>query len=160
MTKRILIILFSWVLVASTMVLIARFSLQNGEESKQTSQDVVEVVVPNYNELSPSKQSNITLIVRKLAHFSIYLLLGFALSNAFLYTIGLPKLYTAFLSLFTAGVHSLFDEFVYQASSIGRAPQFLDVLIDISGAVIGISVYFLILFLYNLIVKRKKEFSK
>ena len=143
------------------MVVIARFSLQNGEESKQTSQDVIEVVVPNYDELSSTKQSNITLSVRKLAHFSIYLLLGLTLSNAFLHTLTLPKLYTAFLSLFTACVYSLFDEFVYQASSVGRAPQFLDVFIDISGAVLGISTYFFVIIIYNLIKsKRKKELSK
>jgi VanZ family protein len=142
------------------MLIILRFSLQNGEESKETSQDVVEVVVPNYNELPPSKQSNVTLLVRKMAHFSIYLLLGLTLSNAFLLTLSLPKLYTAFISLFTSGVYSLFDEFVYQASSAGRSPQFTDVLIDISGALIGISVYFLILLAYCLIKnKRKKEFS-
>ena len=42
---------------------------------------------------------------------------------------------------------ALIDEFVVQAMSIGRGPSFVDVLIDTSGATVGMLIYGTVLFI-------------
>ena len=160
MIKRIVLILFSWLVVFANMLMISNFSLESGEESKETSGGVTEIIVPNYNEMSPSEKGEAEFSVRKIAHFSIYLLLGFTLANAFLKSINFPKGYYIIVSIFTSIIYALFDEYVYQALSDGRAPQMTYVIIDSVGATIGVCAYFLIVLVYSLIMKkRKKEVS-
>ncbi len=156
MNKKIVIIVVSWFLVLLTMIIVASFSLQNGEKSSETSNSVVEVIIPNYNELTPNQQETASFSIRKIAHFSIYFLLGFVVINAFTYTFNLSKYYMLFLSLFASFLYASFDEFVFQGMTEGRAPQITDVLIDTLGALFGITLYIVIKALYEIIKNRRK----
>ena len=113
-------------------VVIFLFSSQAGEESSKISND---------------------LIVREMGHFSEYTILGFFsfsyLSNIFM-KVNNHKNYkkTAILSQIFSVVYASSDEF-HQTFVAGRDGNIIDVLIDSSGALVGIMIssimYFLIM---------------
>lgn len=134
--------------VIGNIVFIFYNSMQNGAESGLRSQEVVTVI---NNQLA---QHNVTWrasehFVRKAAHITEYLLLGFFLM------LGL-RVYTKrvishiswplFLALFIA----VCDEFL-QGSSAGRSPQLTDVGIDFIGAGTGIVIALFILLLVRMV---------
>ena len=108
------------------------FSNQVGEESSKISND---------------------LIIRKLGHFSEYMILGFFsfsyLSNLFVKSSEFKDYRkTAITSLVFSVVYASSDEF-HQTFVAGRDGNIIDVLIDSSGALVGIMIasimYFLIM---------------
>lgn len=142
------------VLTAACAVMIFRFSMEDAEDSSETSGNVVEVVVKvthkDFDTLPTVKQESILSrtdhAVRKSAHFSIFAALGFCASCA----AGRRRL----LSILTGAVlgfcflYACSDE-LHQYFVPGRACRFTDVLIDTSGAVLGTLV--------SMIFCRKKE---
>ena len=113
-------------------VAIFLFSNQVGEESSKISDD---------------------LIIRKLGHFSEYMILGFFsfsyLSNLFVKSSEFKDYKkTAITSLVFSVVYASSDEF-HQTFVAGRDGNTIDVLIDSSGALVGIMIssimYFLIM---------------
>ena len=110
------------------------FSSQPGEESSKISND---------------------LIIRKLGHFSEYMTLGFFsfcyLSNFFIQNNNKRDLKkTVILSFFFSIIYALSDEF-HQTFVPGRDGNIVDVLIDSSGALVGILVSCIV---YFLIIKK------
>ena len=157
MKQKIIMISLSWLAVLATIIMILNFSFENAEESSDTSEgvikDILEVVMPE-EEITPTVIRKFQIPIRKIAHFGIYMLLGFCLANAFKYTVSLKQVYIyaiAFSSLF---LFSIIDEMIIQALSDGRAPQFTDCLIDSSGGLLGILIYILIYHLTNKITKK------
>lgn len=77
--------------------------------------------------------------VRKMAHFTIYMILGI-LVTLFVreYNVSFNK--CLFISLLVCLLYSISDE-VHQLFVIGRSGEILDVLIDTSGSFIGIFVF-------------------
>ena len=143
------------------MIFIFAFSSQNSEKSSETSRGfvlaVIETVYPQYNTLSAAEQQSIThmvtLIVRKTAHYSEYLVLGVL---AFLTTITFNKhkLYIRTSVAFVFCVlYSISDE-IHQHFVPGRACRFTDMLIDSAGSITAI------LLLTVIFVKRRKFHSK
>ncbi len=147
------------VLSIAVMVIIFLFSCENGDNSSDTSgffsKLVTAVFIPDFDELSPEKQdevmSTVHLIVRKLAHFSIYTALGFFVSEAF----GKRKALSSGtgVSLFICFLYACSDEF-HQSFVPGRCGAFTDVMIDTSGSLTGILVSLLFMFI---IFKRKSS---
>lgn len=140
-TVRILL----WCGVAAWMGLIFFFSSQNGEQSASLSGGVIRAVAsfltPGFHALSPARQEAVVAqfqhIVRKGAHFSEYAVLGALLTGALLthrmrWRIRIPTALAVSL-LYAAG-----DEF-HQAFIPGRGPGIGDVLIDFSGAALGVT---------------------
>ncbi len=125
------------------MVIIFMFSMEDSEESSDTSGTVteiaVEICVPDYEELSRSRQDEIMEIaehiVRKTAHFTIYAALGFCISCA----VGKRRIFSAgtYLSAAVCFIYACTDEF-HQYLVPGRSCKFTDVLIDTSGSLCGI----------------------
>ena len=118
------------------------FSNQVGEESSKISND---------------------LIIRKLGHFSEYMILGFFsfsyLSNLFVKSSEFKDYRkTAITSLVFSVVYASSDEF-HQTFVAGRDGNIIDVLIDSSGALVGIMIssimYFLIIVVFSCIFFRK-----
>ena len=108
------------------------FSNQVGEESSKISND---------------------LIIRKLGHFSEYMILGFFsfsyLSNFFVKSNEFKDYRkTAIVSFLFSVVYAASDEF-HQTFVVGRDGNIIDVLIDSSGTLVGIMIssimYFLIM---------------
>ena len=138
-------ILLSLFLVIAVMVIIYCFSAQTGVESGAMSgritRWVLNLVVPGFGDFSQEKQetirSAVSFVVRKLAHFSEYALLGFSLM---LHIAQIEKKITVhFPWLWSWCVGTLYaasDEF-HQGFVAGRGPSVRDVMIDSSGVIAG-----------------------
>lgn len=149
----------------SCMILIFSFSCENGNESSNTSGNVTEFVAENlvsgYHKMTLNEKqetySIIDHIIRKTAHFTIYMSLGFCVSC----TVGKRK----FLSVGSAlcigicFIYACSDE-LHQYFIPERSCQFTDVLIDTIGAFTGMLISLLIISLINSIIKRKSSHKK
>ena len=132
-------VFYLWALLSLiTAVLIFYFSSQNGQQSGNLSAGIVTKFL---SELVPSEYLIIAEgILRKLAHFSIYLLFGLCLYNsAYFYKDIRSISASCFVSLALAAVYAVSDE-IHQLFVPGRTGALRDVLIDTAGAMCGILV--------------------
>ena len=155
--KEKIILIASWLCVLLTMVMIFCFSAEDAEKSTQTSagviEDVLDTVLPD-EQVTPELVSKLQFPFRKMAHFGIFMLLGFCLSNAFERTIQ-KKWYISYpCSLICGILYAISDEW-HQNFSFGRGPTIKDVLIDSAGVLIGISVFVLFIYIFNSIKAKK-----
>ena len=139
-------IVLSLLLVLAVMVMIYCFSAQTGEESGSLSGRItgwlLRVLIPDFETMEPDVQQNLKdifgLVIRKLAHFSEYALLGFSL---YLHITQLQKKWSVRLPLLWAwGIGTLYaasDEF-HQSFVGGRGPSVVDVMIDSAGVIAGV----------------------
>lgn len=136
------------------MVLIFVLSGENADDSSQTSGKAVikliSLFIPNFEELSESAQREIInmcqFIVRKTAHFAIYAILGVlsVLNTVTLEKISLAKRFI--ISALFCLVYAISDE-IHQLFVPGRSGEIRDVLIDFTGALIGILFTMLLVYL-------------
>ena len=138
-------IVLTLLLVLSVMVMIYCFSAQTGEQSGAMSGRittwVLNLVIPDFSDFAPEKQeairSTVGFVVRKLAHFSEYALLGFSLM---LHIAQIQKKTMVRLPwLWAWGVGTLYaasDEF-HQGFVADRGPSVRDVMIDSTGVIAG-----------------------
>ena len=157
--KNKVVVSLSWILVLLVMLIIFQFSAENGEKSVETSGGVVEDVLEIFmekEEITPQVVSKYQYPIRKLAHFGIYMLLGFTLINAFKITFNKKIWINSLFSAAVALAYASSDE-LHQKFSGGRGPAITDVLIDFSGAVVGIIIFVVMIFVLNLISKRSRK---
>lgn len=121
------------------------FSNQVANTSSKQSSRVVEIVsnifpiIKNMEEQQKTyiKENILTPIVRKTAHFSIYTMLGILTTN-FMITIKNKEMYQIFIyALIFCAFYAVTDEF-HQSFIPGRSAEIRDVLIDFSGALVGV----------------------
>ncbi len=144
--------LISWIMVIFWMIVIFLFSSQNADDSTQTSSASAKLLETLLNSLSgifSEKQidtltKNCQLIVRKIAHFSEYAILGMFSCNALTKYDFHNKKTVPLVSSAICLVYAISDE-IHQYLVPERACRFTDVLIDFSGAVFGISFLIIIL---------------
>jgi VanZ family protein len=133
-------ILISWIMVILWMALIFNLSSQVREESNQLSTGITVVIEKIIEKVNPFDANleikTINHIVRKNAHFFIYLILGILVINA------IRK--SKYLALFICVFYAISDE-LHQSLVPGRGPGIKDVLIDSAGAYIGILIFVLIM---------------
>ena len=146
-------IALSLLLVIAVMVMIFCFSAQSGEQSGAMSGRLttwaLNLIIPDFENFSPEQQemirSTVGLIIRKLAHFSEYALLGFSL---ILHIAQVQKKITVRLPLLwswaVGTLYAASDEF-HQGFVAGRGPSIVDVMIDSLGVIAGIMLLLLIL---------------
>lgn len=146
------------------MTLIFLLSSQNAAVSSGTSGNVIRLIVgifyPGFDNLPAAEQTEIVaslqFLARKSAHFSIYMILGVL---SFLTFISYEKLLFA-LRLTTSGgiclLYATSDEF-HQLFIPGRSGEVRDVMIDFSGAVLGIALSTLVFLLICRIKKKRTE---
>ncbi len=153
MKKNIRIVLLRCVLallILLNMTVIFLFSEQNGEQSHQTSSGVSEVVanatIKDFDQKPKDEQqsiiSDINKPLRKIAHMAEFGSLG-ALVFLFLLTWNGKLLWRYGAALAFTFVYACTDEW-HQSKTVARGPQFTDVLIDLSGALIVCSIILLI----------------
>ena len=155
-------IVLTLLLVLAIMVMIFCFSAQTGVESGAMSGKittwVLNLVVPGFGDFSPEKQeairSAVGFVVRKLAHFSEYALLGFSLMLHIHQIqkktlVCLPWLWSWVIGTLYAAT----DEF-HQGFVAGRGPSLRDVMIDSSGVIAGT-----LLLLWIVLRRTKKKAS-
>lgn len=134
------------VLLVFDMAAIFLFSAQKAEQSSETSggliEQIVKIIYKDFEKWDEqAKQQKIDSfqhLVRKLAHMTEYASLG-VLSCALALTYGF-KIRNLLLSLCFCSLYSASDE-VHQMFVPGRSCQFTDMLIDTSGALIGIALF-------------------
>ncbi len=133
-----------WIAVIAVCGMIFFFSAQSGEDSSKTSGRIVKwviaVLVSGYDTLALAEQQQIfdaaSLIVRKLAHFSEFALLGFLvrlLLSSYRVKSG------AVLAWLLASIYAVTDE-VHQLFSDARGASVVDVGIDSLGAAAGVAL--------------------
>ena len=136
--------LLLWLAVIAVCGMIFFFSAQSGEDSAMTSGKVVDVLigllVKGYELLDALRQREIyetaSLLVRKLAHFAEFALLGFfvrLLMHSYRIRFGWGRAWLAStLYAFTDEAHQMFTQ--------ARGPSLIDVGIDSIGAAAGVTL--------------------
>ncbi len=142
------------IILIGTLFTIYKFSSQNGTQSKGISTKVSEFILNfsnTYKEANTKEQTRIlnktNAIIRKIAHFSIYTLLGLTIMGLMTKT----KLKDKWRILITIGLgmlYAILDEF-HQSFSPGRTPKVTDVYIDTLGIIIGALFVILIRKIYK-----------
>ena len=142
--------IFKLILLILWMILIFCFSNQKADNSSKLSDGVIVKVASIFvkDDLTKDKKNELidkyTFIVRKIAHFSIYLILGiFSFNLISSYDIKNIVLYSLLICI----VYASADEF-HQLFVMGRSCEVRDVLIDTLGSLIGILIYYKIKLLY------------
>ncbi len=149
----------SFCLVILICITIFLFSASNSDESKKHSGGItsfiVRVIYGEPDDYTAEEYAEIysrtQLIVRKAAHFSIYLSLGFC-AFGFACTFNIRKILMAACALGFSALYAASDEF-HQTFVPGRCGTPTDVLIDSAGAIVGIAISYIII--YRLIVRKR-----
>ncbi|ETI70146.1 VanZ family protein [Neobacillus vireti] len=131
-----------WIIVLLWMLLIFKLSAQPASHSDQLSRGVTAVVVETVKQITPVTDVTVDRldhIVRKNAHFFIYLMLAIWVFNALLRS-RITGIKGFFLTMAICVLYAMSDEF-HQVFVPGRGPAVKDVLIDSAGALVGIGIY-------------------
>lgn len=158
--KKIIIKGLPIVIVLAWMGVIFYFSHQNGVSSSKMSNTVtrwvVNTFVSNYSNLSKEEQTSIlkntSYVIRKLAHYSEYAVLGLFLFVAVFAFTSNEKIIFPVVTILGI-LYAISDEF-HQSFIGGRAPAIKDVLIDSIGV---LTIMLLIGSIWNLKRIRKKK---
>lgn len=138
-------------------ILIFYFSGQNGEKSSSLSEGFLDNILKVFN-ISPESRiqiiNNFNFFIRKVAHFSIYCVVGID-SMLLLNTYDIKKSKRIAIAISIGVIYSIFDE-IHQTFINGRSGSFTDVLLDSSGVITGaLIVIALTKIYYN--IKRSKN---
>lgn len=159
MKTNILRIIFLILIIINSLIIFG-FSSQNGEESSSLSKTVITKIADILN-IKENRTAFLDLgekIIRKLAHFSIYTLLGIW-SISFLHTFNIKIKYQVIISSIWGILYAITDEF-HQMFSIGRNASIDDVIIDTLGVIFGLFFVLLILKIIEIIKNKKSEKCK
>lgn len=144
------------ILLLGTFFAIFGFSSQNGEESGSLSKNVakffLEKIVYHEKEINEQVLETTTKVIRKVAHFSIYTVVGFLLMS-FVSTYNLKERKRVLMSLCIGILYATSDE-IHQAFVPGRGSQVTDVMIDSMGVVLGILIVLFILKILRTAIKK------
>ena len=180
--KKGLFILIGLITIYCFMKLIYNLSAQNGSESGSLSnnlylflrqfdflneilykwdQFVIKVLNKlHLEELYPlifSTYTNWNFIIRKWAHFGIYMGLGILSMGVFTYAF---NFYKAFIITFYCGSLFAFTDEIHQLFVDGRNAQINDLGIDILGLVTGMTLCLFIYIIVKLLLRISKLFKK
>jgi len=134
--------LFSWIAVILWMSLIFYLSDQPATESGELSNKITEVVIRTIEKVAqPASldKGSLNHIVRKIAHFTCYLILAILVKNA-LERSGVNSGKSILFALLICIIYAISDE-VHQLFVPGRSGEIRDVIIDSTGAASGILIY-------------------
>ena len=180
--KKGLFIFIGLITIYCFMKLIYNLSAQNGSQSSSLSnnlylflrqfdflneilykwdQFVIKVLNKlNLEELYPlifSTYTNWNFIIRKWAHFGIYMGLGILSMGVFTYAF---NFYKAFIITFYCGSLFAFTDEIHQLFVDGRNAQINDLGIDILGLVTGMTLCLFIYIIVKLLLRISKFFKK
>lgn len=149
------------------------FSSQNGNVSGSQSQIVVNIIDKVRDKVTLKNQNLIKVqtkiydklrkigsksyIVRKMAHFIIYALIGISLL-LFMYVFSKKLMLSSIIAFILSVTYACYDEY-RQISIPGRSGSIKDVLIDSCGALTGIILTFGIILIIKLIISKTKNTS-
>lgn len=136
MQRRKIVVLGSLILTVAVLIMIWCFSAQSATESSSLSDGLAQFV-SNWLGISiPLGQ--LVHLLRKLAHFTIYLALGCGLTGMLLYQRAFP---VPLAVLVSGAVFAAADE-IHQIFVPGRGPSVFDVMLDTCGVLVGMLLVF------------------
>ncbi len=127
--------IISAILLGAVLVTIFLLSNENSTQSNETSGFLITLLTELFGK-APSQN-----VIRTLAHFSEYAVLGFLVLNC-IYAFTDKKRF--FLSVGLSELYALSDE-IHQLFVPGRAFQITDLLVDLCGIILGCAVIFIII---------------
>lgn len=140
--------IISLILIIIWMLTIFMFSNQNGEKSQSTSRSVtktiVKIITYNQNIIEENEFKlieNTDYIIRKLAHYSIYLLGGVLIFN-YTNTFNINTKKKVVISIIVGISYAAFDE-LHQYFVADRSARIFDICIDSLGVITGVSLIYL-----------------
>ena len=138
--------IINWIPAIIWMIIIFMFSAQPASASNQLSTGFTEVLIDTLGKIMPFDIEISTVndivgqlnhIVRKLAHFSVYLVLGILVSRAMVKNGFKGNVFI--ISFLICATYAASDE-LHQLFVPGRGCQLKDVIIDSLGSFVGIVV--------------------
>lgn len=157
MKKNILRIILI-ILLLGTFYIIFGFSSQDGEKSGSISRRITEKIatfIPQIQKENEIEKENIMntmeRIIRKMAHFSIYTVVGLLLMSL-VSTYNIKEKNRLIITLTTGIIYASSDE-IHQSFVPGRSPMITDIVIDTMGVILGI----LLIILGKKIIKKYRE---
>ena len=151
------IVLF--ILILTTFITIFRFSSQDGQTSSSLSKEVTENVTKRINKIQNLEEAQkknvlnrIEKIIRKIAHFSLYAIVGILLMSLAC-TYEFTELKRGGISFLIGLMYACLDE-LHQSFISERSAQITDVMIDSMGVLFGI---LLVMLIYKIYTSRKEK---
>lgn len=151
-----------FLLLLCTFLIIFGFSSQDGETSGGISRKITETILEKsntYNTLTQEEKNKVShrteSIIRKLAHFSIYTLVGLLLMGL-LNTYKIKNKWRIIITIIIGIIYAAFDEF-HQSFSPGRTPKVTDVYIDTLGVILGCLLIVFIKKIYDKYIKKQLQ---
>ena len=139
-------------MLLATFYIVFNFSAQNGEESGNLSEKVTTLIVDIVSKIKDMDASTklhyiaqLHPIIRKLAHFILYTVIGFSVMGFFC-TFDIKNKYKLLWSGLIGVAYAGLDEF-HQSFTPGRGPSIKDVVIDSAGVFTGIFIMILLIIL-------------
>lgn len=150
------------ILLIGMFYIIFGFSSQDGEESSGISRKITEKITKNVKSIQekPANEKEeiiykIEKVIRKIAHFSIYTVVGMLLMSLMsTYNLGNKK--RTIISLVLGIIYASLDEF-HQLFTPGRSAQITDVIIDSMGVMLGILLVMLVIKIYKILHKTEQR---
>lgn len=143
------------IMLIGTFFIIFSFSNQDGEESSSISRKITQDVTKNVKSIQklekPKKEKvlkKIESVIRKIAHFSMYTLVGLLLMSL-LNTYKLKEIHKIGISLIIGIIYAISDE-IHQMFIAERTAKATDVMIDTFGVLFGILIVMLVIKLYKI----------
>lgn len=139
-------------LLCSTFFVIFDFSAQTGEESSGLSSKVTKILIDIFpNNLNEKEKTILTekfeVIVRKLAHLTIYTLVGIFIMS-FMCTFNIKYKVKIGTSTLVGLIYAITDEY-HQSFVPDRGPSITDVCIDLLGVILGICLVICAITIYK-----------
>lgn len=137
--------MIKFILIVLCMLLIFSFSTDNSEESSSKSDGLIVKISEIFTgrKLKGNERNKYidkyVVLVRKSAHFTIYLILGLLILS-FIREFRVVDYRAVLLSVFLTFLYACSDE-VHQLFVPGRSGEFLDILLDSVGALSGCLLY-------------------
>ena len=154
--RGILLILLFW-----TFITIFGFSSQDAEQSGNLSEKITKKIIDKVPNINEQNQEHIIKrtekVIRKIAHFAIYALVGFLLM-AFISTYKIAEKTRVITSLLIGAIYAMSDE-IHQSFIPGRSAQITDVMLDSLGVLCGILILMLILKIADNIKAKKEQYN-
>ena len=144
--KRIILRIVLLISIILTSLIIFEFSNQNANDSKEVSGKITEKIVSIFYNVKLDK-NRVESIVRKIAHYSIYTLLGIEIMS-FISTFTIKEFDRISFALIAGMIYAMIDE-IHQAFVPGRGALITDVMLDSLGVMTGIFICLLIIKLYK-----------
>lgn len=132
--------IISWILVILWMAVIFFLSAQDGTQSGSLSGSIAAVLYPLlFGRQDPEGQLAFEGVLRTLAHGGIYFILALLVCLALVKS-RVRDICSMIVTFLICAVYAASDE-IHQAYVPGRAGDWVDFLVDIAGAIIGIVLF-------------------